>query len=49
VALSGGRFSTVEIAGVKLDSGKEIDGAMREQQNQQGEQNAAGIETPGKQ
>src|SRR5208283_2358651 len=33
---------------VKLASGEEVDRAMRDQQNQQGKQNAAGIETPGK-
>ena len=32
---------------VALASGEEVDRAMRDQQNQQGEQNAAGIETPG--
>ena len=31
-----------------LSRGKEIDGAMRQQQHQQGKQNPAGIEAPGK-
>jgi hypothetical protein len=33
---------------MNLPGSKEIDGAMREEQNQQGKQNAAGVETPGK-
>jgi hypothetical protein len=32
---------------LSLAIGKEFDGAVGEQQNQQGKQNAAGIETPG--
>src|ERR1019366_1995773 len=32
---------------INLTSGEEVDRAMRDEQNQQGKQNAAGIETPG--
>ena len=39
--------SGVDGSSENLAIGKEIDGAMREQKNQQGKQNAAGIETPG--
>ena len=35
-------------SGVNLACGEEVDRAMRQQQHQQGKQNAAGIETPGK-
>src|ERR1022692_3103271 len=40
--------SGVNGSGINLTSGEEVDRAMRDEQNQQGKQNAAGIETPGK-
>src|ERR1039458_430801 len=40
--------SGVHGSGINLTSGEEVARAMRDEQNQQGKQNAAGIETPGK-
>src|ERR1035441_5724419 len=43
----GASGSGVNGCSVNLTSGEEGDRAMRDEQNQQGKQNAAGIETPG--
>ncbi len=45
---SGERDRGTPGSGVNLASGEEVDRAVRQQQHQQGKQNAAGIETPGK-
>src|SRR5271165_4965337 len=43
----GSRGSSEDGARANVAGGKKVDGAMRQQQNQQGKKNAAGIEAPG--